>query len=514
MAGLLDASAAPQRAGFAYAFRVGMRRRQFTVRGVVQGVGFRPFVAGLARRMGLSGHVRNDSGAVVIEVEGPSSGVEAFAHALSAELPPLAEVDSVVVVEIDAIGEATFHIDASDARQGRRTSVPPDVATCDACLRELFDARNRRFRYPFLNCTHCGPRFTIIESLPYDRATTTMRHFPMCDACRREYDDPENRRYHAEPTACPACGPRVWFEAGELRADGDAAIHQARAWVTEGHIVAVKGIGGFHLACDAGNDEAVAELRRRKGRGDKPFALMAPTLDAVRALCHVDEGEVAQLQGRARPIVLLRRRGSAAALVSRHVAPGQDHLGVMLPYSPLHHLLVTDRPWVLTSGNRSDEPIAHENDEARERLAALADALLLHDRDIHAVSDDSVIRVFRGAPLPVRRSRGFAPFPVRLPFEVPPVLAVGGELKATFCLAAGHDAYLSQHIGDMETIETLAAFERAVDHLCSLFAIAPSLVAIDRHPGYLSSQWGIAWARARGLLVVPVQHHHAHHGAI
>lgn len=491
-----------------------MRRRQFTVRGVVQGVGFRPFVAGLARRMGLAGYVRNDSGAVVIEVEGGAGATDAFTRALTAELPPLAAIDSVTVVDLDAIGESTFRIEASDAHSGRRTSVPPDVATCDACLGELLDPGDRRFRYPFLNCTHCGPRFTIIESLPYDRATTTMRRFRMCEACRREYEDPGNRRYHAEPTACPACGPRVWFESGDARADGDEAVAKARAWVAEGRIVAIKGIGGFHLACDAGDDRAVAELRRRKGRGDKPFALMVPTLDMARALCHVDDGEAAKVRGRARPIVLLQRRDPPSALVSRHVAPGQHHLGVMLPYSPLHHLLVTDRPWVMTSGNQSDEPIARDNDEARGRLAALADGFLLHDRDIHAVCDDSVIRVFRGAPLPIRRSRGFAPFPVRLPFEVPPVLAVGGELKATFCLAAGHDAYLSQHIGDMETVETLAAFERAVDHLCSLFAIEPVLVAIDRHPGYLSSRWGEAWARARGVPVIPVQHHHAHHGAI
>jgi hydrogenase maturation protein HypF len=492
-----------------------MRRVQVVVRGVVQGVGFRPFVAGLARRLGLGGRVRNDSGSVFIDVEGANAAVDRFITALRDEAPPLAVIDAVTTRELAPAGESTFDIAASGAAEGRRTSIPPDVATCDACLRELRDPHDRRFGYPFLNCTHCGPRFTIIERLPYDRATTTMRHFPMCPACRREYDDPTNRRYHAEPTACPACGPHVWFEAtGVPRLQRDEAIAAAQDWLARGRIVAVKGIGGFHLACDAGHHEAVARLRARKGRGDKPFAMMVPGLDAARALCLVSDDEAVELQSRARPIVLLRRRADAEAMVSSHVAPGQDHLGVMLPYSPLHHLLLADRPLVMTSGNRSDEPIARDNDEAREKLAELADAFLLHDRDIHSVCDDSVIRVFRGAPLPIRRSRGFAPFPVRLPFEVPPLLAVGGELKATFCLAQGRDAYLSQHIGDMETTETLEAFEHAVAHLMALFAIEPSLVAIDPHPGYLSSRWAADWARGRGLPVVPIQHHHAHHGAL
>jgi len=492
-----------------------MRRVQVVVRGVVQGVGFRPFVAGLARRLGLGGRVRNDSGSVVIDVEGPDAAVARFIAALKDEAPPLAVIDAMTAEEQAPAGEATFGIEASGEAVGRRTSIPPDVATCDACLRELCDPDDRRFSYPFLNCTHCGPRFTIIESLPYDRATTTMRHFPMCPACRQEYEDPTDRRYHAEPTACPACGPHVWFEApGASRVERGDAIAAAQDWLARGHIVAVKGIGGFHLACDAARDDAVARLRTRKGRGDKPFAMMVRSLDAARALCHVSDDEAVELQSRARPIVLLRRRPEADAMVSRFVAPGQDHLGVMLPYSPLHHLLLAERPLVMTSGNRSDEPIARDNGEAREKLAALADAFLLHDRDIHSVCDDSVIRVFRGAPLPIRRSRGFAPFPVRLPFEVPPVVAVGGELKATFCVAQGRDAYLSQHIGDMETTETLAAFERAVEHLLSLFAIEPALVAIDPHPGYLSSRWATEWARARGLPLVPVQHHHAHHGAV
>ncbi len=500
-----------------------MRRRRLIVRGVVQGVGFRPFVAGLARRLDLGGFVRNVSGAVVVEVEGPEAALDTFTAALPRERPPLATIEAIETAEIATVGETAFVIDASASAEGRRTSIPPDVATCQACLRELRDPADRRYRYPFLNCTHCGPRFTIIEGLPYDRASTTMARFPMCDACRREYEDPLDRRYHAEPIACHACGPRVWWEGGDGRLREaplpqtslpSDAIDTARAWLAAGRIVAVKGIGGFHLACDARNDTAVMALRARKGRGDKPFAVMVPTLDAARALCRVHDHEALQLESRARPIVLLRCRDDIAGAVSPHVAPGQDTLGLLLPYSPLHHLLVIDGPVVMTSGNRTDEPIARTNDEARERLSRIADAFLLHDRDIHAVCDDSVIRVCRDAPLPVRRSRGFAPFPVRLPFDVPPVLAVGGELKATFCLAQGRDAYLSQHIGDMETVETLLAFERAADHLIGLFVITPAMVAIDPHPGYLSSRWARDWAAARGIPVVPVQHHRAHHAAV
>jgi hydrogenase maturation protein HypF len=495
-----------------------MRRRRLIVRGVVQGVGFRPFVAGLARRLGLGGLVRNVSGAVVVEVEGPEDVLDAFAVALPRERPPLAVIEAVDTTAIAPLGETVFVIDASASAEGRRTSIPPDVATCEACLRELQDPTDRRYRYPFLNCTHCGPRFTIIEDLPYDRASTTMARFAMCDACRREYEDPEDRRYHAEPIACAACGPHLWWEAApseRLQGIGPTdAIATARTALASGQIVAIKGIGGFHLACDARNDTAVMALRTRKGRGDKPFAVMVPTLDAARALCRVSDDEALQLQSRARPIVVLQCGDDVSGALSPHVAPGQDTLGLMLPYSPLHHLLVIDGPLVMTSGNRADEPIARTNEEARERLSRIADAFLLHDRDIHAVCDDSVIRVCRDAPLPLRRSRGFAPFPVRLPFDVPPVLAAGGELKATFCLAQGRDAYLSQHIGDMETVETLHAFERAVDHLIGLFAITPAMVAIDPHPAYLSSRWARDWASARGIPVVPVQHHRAHHAAV
>lgn len=510
------------------------------MRGVVQGVGFRPFVAGLARRLALSGHVRNVSGAVSIEIEGAEAALDAFGEALARECPPLAVIDAIDVVVLDAVGDCRFVIDASVSASGRRTSIPADLATCDACLRELHDPRDRRFHYPFLNCTQCGPRLTIITDLPYDRLATTMGAFPMCEDCRREYEDVADRRYHAEPIACPACGPRLWWQAASMpvmgradapatgnrqqeagRADGSAAgpgaaaaIDTARTWLAAGRIVAIKGIGGFHLACDARDDHAVATLRIRKGRGDKPFALMVRTVDEARALCIVGEAEAAQLGDRARPIVLLKRRDQSAVRIAPLVAPGLDLLGVMLPYAPLHHLLAADGPLVMTSGNRSDEPIARTNAEALAKLSAITDGFLLHDRDIHAVCDDSVVQVFRTHPLPIRRSRGFAPLPVRLAAEVAPVLAVGGDVKTTFCLAQGTDAYLSQHLGDMGTVETLDAFERAVGQFVDLFAIAPAVVAFDPHPAYVSSRWARDWARRRGMAIAPVQHHRAHHASL
>jgi hydrogenase maturation protein HypF len=499
-----------------------MERRRLVVRGVVQGVGFRPFVAGLASRLGLAGWVRNESGAVVIEAEGPTPALDAFALALRREAPPLATIAAIEVGDRPLAGEDAFRIDSSRSSRDGHASIPPDVTPCDDCLRELADPADRRHGYPFLNCTQCGPRFTVITALPYDRPSTTMARFAMCEDCAREYGDPADRRHHAEPTACPACGPRAWVEtaagtpvaSSADAADSAAAVAQVRDWLAEGRIVAIKGVGGFHLACDATNDAAVRGLRARKGRGDKPFALMVASLEEARRLCEVSEVDAAVLQSRARPIVLLARRADAEEHVSADVAPEQATLGVMLPYSPLHHLIVGRRPIVLTSGNRADEPIARTNEEARDRLAPLADGFLLHDRDIHAVCDDSVVRVVRGAAMPIRRSRGYAPYPVALPFAVPPILAVGAELKATCAVAQDRDAWLSQHLGDMATVETLQAFERASGHLLDLFGIAPACVALDPHPGYLSSRWARAWAEARGITVEAVQHHHAHHAAL
>lgn len=487
-------------------------RLRLRVRGLVQGVGFRPFVHGLAARLGVSGFVGNEAGGVFLEVEAAALVLDRFRAVLRSDAPPLAVIEQVEAEPIPPLGEVGFVIVPSRDATPSNITVPPDTAVCADCLREMFDPADRRFRYPFINCTNCGPRFTLILDMPYDRPRTTMRSFALCPACEREYHDPTDRRFHAQPIACPVCGPQVWFRdrTGGEEVPDEAAIQAAREALKAGRVVAVKGIGGFHLACDATNDVAVSVLRQRKGRGQKPLAVMMSDAAEVRRYAILDESEERILAGRERPIVLLRMRESPGGL-SHHVAPGQMHVGVMLPYSPLHHLLIEEMPpLVMTSGNRSDEPIVKENDEALDRLAGLADAFLLHDRVVHAWCDDSVVRVFRGVELPVRRSRGYAPYPVRLPFDLPPTLAVGGEVKATFALASGRHAYLSQHIGDMENLETLTAFERAADHFEALFRIEPRRVVCDLHPGYLSSRWAEQYAAQRGLELVKVQHHHAH----
>jgi len=505
-------------------------RRRILVRGVVQGVGFRPFVYGLAQRHGLTGLVGNESSGVFIEVQGPPETVAAFQTALRDRPPPLAVIDLLLTEDRAPIEERSFRIVESRQDDARSTPVTPDIATCDECIRELLDPADRRYRYPFLNCTNCGPRFTILRDLPYDRPRTTMAAFSMCAACEAEYHDPANRRFHAQPNACPVCGPRLWLvpaaraaEAADRPADpgdwpqGEQALQLVQAVLADGGIVAVKGLGGFHLACDATNNQAVARLRERKGRVDKPFALMIATLDLARCFVEIDAAEESLLLGGARPIVLLRRRidPSAPSPLASGVAPGNSFLGIMLPYTPLHHLLVGDRPLVMTSGNLGDEPIARDNAEAFHRLSPLADALLLHNRGIHVVCDDSVVRMFEGHEAPVRRSRGYAPFPVPWPTpDGPAILATGGELKATACLAKPPYAYLSQHIGDMGNLETLAAFERAQEHLRLLFRSDPALVACDTHPGYLSVKWAEHFAHERGLPLVHVQHHHAHAASV
>jgi len=489
------------------------------IAGVVQGVGFRPFVYNLATGLGLYGWVRNSTSGVEIEAAGPARALREFIRRLREEAPPLARLEQVTAEPLpppaDLFG-GLFRILHSEARPGEFLPISPDVAICDDCRRELFDPRDRRYRYPFINCTHCGPRFTIIRDIPYDRPNTTMAAFRMCPDCQAEYDDPANRRFHAQPNACPACGPQVFFlnrEEGNPGLSGESALQAARAALRTGKIVAVKGLGGFHLACDAQNDAAVETLRRRKGRVDKPFALMAFDLETVERFCHVSPEERALLVSRERPIVLLRRREDAP--ISPRVAPGNPYLGVMLPYTPLHYLLLEPaddfpRILVMTSGNYAEEPIAIDNDEARARLAGLADAFLLHNRDIHARCDDSVLRVFQGAELPIRRSRGYAPYPVHLPRAVPPLLAVGGELKNTFCLTREHYAFLSQHIGDMENYETLRFFEEMVEQLARTFRIVPEAIACDLHPGYLSTRYARERAETSGLPLLPVQHHHAH----
>jgi hydrogenase maturation protein HypF len=494
-----------------------LQRRRLVVGGIVQGVGFRPFVFALARDHGLTGFVGNDSAGVFIEVQGTPSALGAFQRQLASSAPPLAQIESVTVEELPIQPEQTFEIVASALQPGASTPISPDIATCDDCLRELFAPTDRRYRYPFINCTHCGPRFTIIRDIPYDRPLTTMSAFPMCPACAAEYHDPTNRRFHAQPNACPECGPIVSFvgPGNSQEARGDEALSLARRALDNGLIVAIKGIGGFHLACDGTDDQTVRRLRDRKGRIDKPFALMMQNLEVVRRYATVDEEEARLLSTRERPIVLLKRRVVSEAIpLSPQVAPGNDYLGIMLPYTPLHHLLMDERPLILTSGNLSDEPIVKDNDAALRNLAPLADAFLLHDRDIHVVCDDSVVRVFAGQEYPIRRSRGYAPMPVPLPRRVPTVLAVGGELKATFCLTRGHHAYLSQHVGDMENLETLRAFEQGFAHFQALFRATPERIVCDAHPGYLSSRWAAEFALTNNLPLQRVQHHHAHIAAV
>lgn len=488
-------------------------RLRLHVRGVVQGVGFRPFVHRLAHACRLSGFVGNDNAGVRIEVEGTAEAVARFRASLVTQAPPLARVESVTAQALPLAGDAGFRILASHATPGDVVPVSPDVAPCEACLRELRTPGDRRYRYPFINCTDCGPRYTIVRDVPYDRARTTMAAFPMCAPCRAEYESPGSRRFHAQPTACPDCGPTLAWRPAMARADGahgEAALEAAMALLRRGGIVAVKGVGGFHLACDAANASAVERLRERKQRGAKPFALLVADIGTVRRFAHVSEAEAALLASPARPIVLLDRRDGTEAIVALAVAPGQHTLGVMLPPSPLHVLLAHAGPLVLTSGNLSEEPIARDNEEAFARLAHVADAFLSHDRAIHVVCDDSVVRVHAGSELPLRRSRGYAPYPVQLAEPVPPVLAVGAELKATACLTRDRYAFLTPHVGDVGNVETLDALARACEHLARLFRVTPVRVACDRHPGYLSARWARDLARARGLPVTTVQHHHAH----
>lgn len=494
---------------------------QIAVTGVVQGVGFRPFVYGLAQRWGITGWVLNHSGGVTIEAEGPPDVLDAFIDALRREAPPLARIDSLEVHAAPPAGHARFEIRPSEGRPGQALPVPPDVATCAECLREVLDPADRRFRHPFASCVNCGPRYTIISALPYDRARTSMATFPLCPACQRECADAADRRFHAQPNACPACGPRLSLVAGAAQPllalppeDGRDALARAAQMLAEGAVLAIKGLGGFHLACDATNAEAVATLRRRKARPHKPLAVMMTDLATVRQHCLVNAAEAQLLAGPEAPIVLLPWRSGST--VTEEVAPGQRFLGVMLPTTPLYHVLARDvgRPLVMTSGNLSEEPLAAENDEALECLAPLADALLLHDRRIQARCDDSVWFVpdVAGEPVPqpIRRARGYAPLPVLLPFEVPPTLACGAEIKNTFCLARGNQAFLSQHIGDLESLATLEHWERTLARYRALFGIAPGCVAVDLHPDAVASLLGRKVAAHEGLPVVEVQHHHAH----
>jgi hydrogenase maturation protein HypF len=515
--------------------------QRINVTGVVQGVGFRPFVYGLAKQLDLRGWVRNTSGGVEILVEGHRSQVEQFIRSLKTNPPPLARIDTIDLakVEVSDIKYSTFDIRPSTRIEDAFQPISPDTAICPECEHELFDPQNRRYLYPFTNCTHCGPRFTIIKDIPYDRPNTTMADFPLCDDCRAEYENPMDRRFHAQPVACSKCGPFVTLRETHTHFPSPnsnistieyrlSAILKTRRLLHEGKIVAVKGLGGFHLACDAGNPIAVEQLRRSKGRVEKPFALMAADIELIKNICIVGKEEEALLTSHEKPIVLLDKKRGVNFII---VAPSMDTLGIMLPYTPLHHLLLNQTDpilarepapslLVMTSGNFSEEPIAIENEEALERLSPLADAFLLHDRPIHVRCDDSVLRVespksqvaatstfdLRPSTVFLRRSRGYAPYPVKLPFETKSILAVGGELKNTFCLARDTYAFLSHHIGDMENAETYESFEQGVNHLSHIFRVQPELIAHDLHPNYFTTHY----AQKLNVPQIAVQHHHAH----
>ena len=493
-----------------------MDRRAIAISGIVQGVGFRPYVYKLASRLHLQGCIRNVAGGVLVEVEGESHALDRFLSELTDKPPPLARIDELNWSSRPPRGEPSFRIEPSESDATSPIFISPDVATCDDCVAELFDPRDRRYRYPFLNCTNCGPRLTIITGAPYDRERTSMAAFAMCPACRAEYEDPSDRRFHAQPIACPSCGPRLEFlnYPGQPVETADPIARAAEA-LREGKIGAIKGLGGYHLACMAGSGNplsahAVAELRRRKHRDEKPFALMVDDLAAAREIGEVSPAEEALLLSPRRPIVLLRRK--PAAPVAEGVAPRDPWLGVMLPYTPLHHLLLREldgNPLVMTSGNRSDEPIAYEDGDALERLAGIADFFLVHNRPIHLRCDDSVTRLVAGVELPIRRSRGDAPRPLFLPFECRvPTLALGGQLKATFAMGRGRHAFLSHHIGDLDHYEAFRAYTEAIAHYECIFNLRPELLVHDLHADYQSTRYVREHA---GLCpTLGVQHHHAH----
>ena len=484
-------------------------RRHITVEGIVQGVGFRPFVYGLAVKNGLAGFVLNDTAGVTIELEGEPPALENFLVHLREQPPPLARIENVDCRTIPPKGESAFNIVGSQGEEERSTLISPDTPTCEECLKELFDPADRRYRYPFINCTNCGPRFTIIKDVPYDRERTTMAVFAMCGDCAREFHDPADRRFHAQPNACPQCVPRVHLLdcRGHEILGGDALFYAGRL-LRQGAVLAVKGFGGYHLACNALDHDAVQRLRAKKHREEKPFALMARDLKAVKQLCLVSDEDEILLRSYARPIVLLRRRHKIQ--IAESVAPGQRQLGVMLPYTPLHHLLLADAevPLVMTSGNMSEEPIAYKDDDALCRLGKIAEYFLVHDREIHMRCDDSVARTIGKQEVLIRRSRGYVPQPISVAVSfVQPVLACGAHLKNTFCLGKERHAFMSHHIGDLENYETWDSFTKGIEHFKNLFTIEPSVVAHDLHPEYLSTKYARG---VDGLTKIGVQHHHAH----
>jgi len=484
-----------------------MKRAEIGITGIVQGIGFRPFIYNLAQKHLIRGWVLNNEKGVLIDAESEDGNLDRFIQDIPKLAPPLARIESFDVTYLEPFGYTTFEIRKSEEAQEKFVLISPDVATCDQCLSELFSPKNFRYRYPFINCTLCGPRFTIIQDIPYDRHKTTMDPFIMCPVCQKEYEDPLDRRFHAQPNACPACGPSLRLEDREGKEVPGDPIVKTLDLLSEGRIAAIKGLGGFHLACDARNRDAVSSLRSRKLREDKPFAVMCQNIEEVREHCEVNEEEEKLLLSVERPIVILNRRENSP--VAHAVAPYQDTLGVMLPYSPLHHLLLNGRlkTLVMTSGNVSDEPISYKNEEAFRHLSNIADYFLFHNREIHMRCDDSVTRIFDGKPYILRRSRGYVPFPIKLSFPFDMILACGGELKNTFCLTRGQYAFMSHHIGDLENLETLTSFEEGIEHFKKLFYIEPKAVAYDLHPDYLSTQYALS---IPGIPKMGVQHHHAH----
>jgi hydrogenase maturation protein HypF len=484
-----------------------MKRAEIGITGIVQGIGFRPFIYNLAQKHLIRGWVLNNEKGVLIDAESENGNLDQFIQDIPKLVPPLTRIESFDVKYLEPLGYSTFEIRKSEEAQDKFVLISPDVATCDPCLSELFSPKNFRHRYPFINCTLCGPRFTIIQDIPYDRHKTTMAPFVMCPVCQKEYEDPSDRRFHAQPNACPACGPSLQLEGREGKEVPGDPIVNTLDLLAKGRIVAIKGLGGFHLACDAKNQNAVSTLRSRKFREDKPFAVMCRNMEEVKEHCEVNEAEEKLLKSVERPIVILRKKKDSP--IAHAVAPYQDTLGVMLPYSPLHHLLFNGplKALVMTSGNISDEPIAYKNEEALKRLPNIADSFLFHNREIHMRCDDSVTRIFEGKPYILRRSRGYVPFPVKLSFPLEMILACGGELKNTFCLTRGQYAFVSHHIGDLENLETLTSFEEGIEHFKRLFYIEPRAVAYDLHTDYLSTQYALS---IPDVPKIGVQHHHAH----
>lgn len=488
--------------------------KNIRVSGIVQGVGFRPFIFNLAKKNHITGWVRNSSAGVEIVANGAQPNIELFLKEIKEHFPPLAKIDTITITDIAPDGHSLFEIIESNSGDEGFMPISPDVSICEDCIRELFDPLNRRYRYPFINCTNCGPRFTIIKDIPYDRPNTTMKQFDMCDPCRVEYKDPLNRRFHAQPTACSVCGPRIWFENKQIgKIYGEQGLQQTRNWIAEGKIIAIKGLGGFHLVCNALDENAVLRLRERKKRTDKPFAVMATNLPTAEKYSQLSNSEKEMLASRQNPIIITVRNSNSNLPGS--IAPFSNTLGIMLPYTPLHYLLMepaADFPdlLIMTSGNMSEEPIAYSNESSRAELSDIADAFLFNDRDIETRVDDSVVVEIHQEPYFLRRSRGFAPNPVQLKTPSSEILAVGAELKNTFCLTKGPYAFVSHHIGDLQNLETLKAFEESIPHYENIFKINPTAIACDLHPDYLSTQYAHKRAKQAELPLFSIQHHHAH----